>query len=196
MRKADRADGKTKSEGFIMHNDIERILLTEEQIKEKVAELGKILAEEYKDKNPVVVGVLKGVVIFYADMIRAMGIPCQMDFMCVSSYRGTESTGRTMVSKDLSCDIHGRHVLILEDIFDTGNSLEFIVGHLKNKGPASLKICTLLDKPDRRKPGVTVQADYTGFVIPNEFVVGYGLDFNEGYRNLPYVGILKPELYA
>lgn len=179
-----------------MHNDIERILLTEEQIKEKVTELGKILAEEYKDKNPVVVGVLKGVVIFYADMIRAMGIPCQMDFMCVSSYRGTESTGRTQVSKDLSCDIHGRHVLILEDIFDTGNSLEFIVGHLKNKGPASLKICTLLDKPDRRKPGVTVQADYTGFVIPNEFVVGYGLDFNEGYRNLPYVGILKPELYA
>jgi hypoxanthine phosphoribosyltransferase len=179
-----------------MHHDIERILLTEEQIKEKVAELGKILSEEYKDKNPVVVGVLKGVVIFYADMIRAMEIPCQMDFMCVSSYRGTESTGRTQISKDLSCDIFGRHVLILEDIFDTGNSLEFIVNHLKNKQPASLKICTLLDKPERRKPGVTVKADYTGFVIPNEFVVGYGLDFNEGYRNLPYVGILKPECYA
>ncbi len=179
-----------------MHNDIETILLSEEQIKAKVAELGAILREEYKDKNPIVVGVLKGVVIFYADMIRAMDIPCQMDFMCVSSYRGTESTGRTMVSKDLSSDIYGRHVLILEDIFDTGNSLEFIVGHLKNKQPASLKICTLLDKPERRKPGVTVQADYTGFVIPNEFVVGYGLDFNEKYRNLPYVGILKPELYA
>ena len=179
-----------------MHHDIEKILLTEEQIRAKVAELGKILAEEYKDKNPVVVGVLKGVVIFYADMIRAMGIPCQMDFMCVSSYQGTQSSGRTQISKDLSCDISGRHVLILEDIFDTGNSLEFITNHLKNKGAASLKICTLLDKPERRKPGVKVQCDWTGFVIPNEFVVGYGLDFNEGYRNLPYVGVLKPELYA
>ena len=136
-----------------MHNDIERVLLSEEQIQAKVAELGKILSEEYRDKNPIVVGVLKGVVIFYADMIRAMDIPCQMDFMCVSSYRGTESTGRTQISKDLSSDIYGRHVLILEDIFDTGNSLEFIVNHLKNKQPASLKICTLLDKPDRRKPG-------------------------------------------
>ena len=179
-----------------MHHDIEKILLTEEQIRAKVAELGKILAEEYKDKNPVVVGVLKGVVIFYADMIRAMDIPCQMDFMCVSSYKGTEPGGKPTISKDLSSDIRGRHVLILEDIFDTGNSLEFIVNHLKIKEPASLKICTLLDKPERRRPGVTVKADYTGFVIPNEFVVGYGLDFNEGYRNLPYVGVLKPELYA
>ena len=179
-----------------MHHDIEKILLTEEQIPAKVAELGKLLAEEYKDKNPEVVGVQKGVVIFYADMIRAMDICCQMDFMCISSYRGTESTGRTVVSKDLSSDIRGRHVLILEDIFDTGNSLEFVVDYLKLREPASMKICTLLDKPERRRPGVTVKADYTGFVIPNEFVVGYGLDFNEGYRNLPYVGVLKPELYA
>ena len=179
-----------------MHQDIERIMFTEEELRAKVKELGAILAEEYRDKNPVVVGVLKGVVIFYADMIRAMDIPCEMDFMCVSSYRGTQSTGRTQISKDLACDIYGRHVLILEDIFDTGNSMEFIVNHLKNKQPASLKICTLLDKPERRKPGVTVQADWTGFTIPNEFVVGYGLDFNEGYRNLPYVGILKPECYA
>ena len=187
---------KQKSEGFIMHNDIERVLLSEEQIQAKVAALGKILSEEYRDKNPVVVGVLKGVVIFYADMIRAMDIPCQMDFMCVSSYRGTESTGRTQISNDLSCDIYGRHVLILEDIFDTGNSLEFIVNHLQYNHPASLQICTLLDNPDRLKPGVTVHADYTGFTFPNEFVVGYGLDFNEGYRNRPYVGILKPECYA
>ena len=179
-----------------MHQDIERIMISEEELRAKVQELGAILAEEYRDKNPVVVGVLKGVVIFYADMIRAMDIPCEMDFMCVSSYRGTQSTGRTQISKDLACDIYGRHVLILEDIFDTGNSMEFIVNHLKNKQPASLKICTLLDKPERRKPGVTVQADWTGFTIPNEFVVGYGLDFNEGYRNLPYVGILKPECYA
>ena len=179
-----------------MHHDIERILLTEEQIQNRIKELGRELYEEYKDKNPVVVGVLKGVVIFYADMIRAMEFPCQMDFMCVSSYQGTQSTGRTMVSKDLSTDIYGRHVLILEDIFDTGSSLQFICNHLANKGALSLKICTLLDKPERRKPGVTIKADYTGFVIPNEFVVGYGLDYNEGYRNLPYVGILKPELYA
>ena len=179
-----------------MHHDIERILLTEEQIQAKVAELGKLLSEEYRDKNPIVVGVLKGVVIFYADMIRAMDIPCQMDFMCISSYRGTESVGRPVISKDLSSDIRGRHVLILEDIFDTGNSLQFVVEQLLAREPASLKICTLLDKPKRRKPGITVKADYTGFTIPNEFVVGYGLDFNEGYRNLPYVGILKPELYA
>ena len=179
-----------------MHNDIEKILLTEEQIRAKVAELGAVLREEYKDKNPIVVGVLKGVVIFYADMIRAMDIPCQMDFMCVSSYKGTQSTGNTRITKDLSTDIRGRHVLILEDIFDTGSSLQFLVNHLKLLEPASLKICTLLDKPERRREGITVKADYTGFVIPNEFVVGYGLDFNEGYRNLPYVGVLKPELYA
>ena len=179
-----------------MHNDIERVLLSEEDIQAKVRELGAILTEEYKDKNPVVVGVLKGVVIFYADMMREMKAPCQMDFMCVSSYHGTESTGRTQISKDLASDIYGRHVLILEDIFDTGNSLEFICNHLRNKQPASLKICTLLDKPDRRKPDVKVQCDWTGFQIPNEFVVGYGLDYNEKYRNLPYIGVLKPEVYS
>ena len=178
-----------------MERDIKEVLLTKEQIDAKVQELGAILAEEYKDKNPVVVGVLKGVVIFYADLIRAMNVPCQMDFMCVSSYQGTNSTGRTMISKDLSCDINGRHVLILEDIFDTGNSLEFICNHLKNKEPASLKICTLLDKPERRKPDVQVKCDWVGYTIPNEFVVGYGLDFNEHYRNLPYVGVLDPKAY-
>ena len=179
-----------------MHHDIERILLTEEQIKEKVAELGMILAEEYKDKNPVVVGVLKGVVVFYADMIRAIKAPLQLDFMWISSYSGTNSTGNMTVRQDLSADIKGRHVLILEDIFDTGNSLNYTYNYLLSKEPASLKICTLLDKPDRRKPGITLQADYTGFVIPNEFVVGYGLDYNEKYRNLPYIGILKPEVYS
>ena len=179
-----------------MHNDIREILLTEEQIQAKVKELGEILTAEYADKNPIVVGVLKGVAIFYADMIRQIKVPCQMDFMWISSYAGTHSTGNMMVRQDLSADIKDRHVLILEDIFDTGNSLDFTVKHLKSREPASIKICTLLDKPERRKPGVTVKADYTGFVIPNEFVVGYGLDFNEGYRNLPYVGILKPECYA
>ena len=179
-----------------MERDIQQILLTEEQIQNRIKELGAILTEEYAGKNPVIVGVLKGVVIFYADMIREIKVPCQMDFMCVSSYQGTNSTGRTMISKDLSCDIHGRHVLILEDIFDTGNSLEFICNHLRNKEPASLKICTLLDKPERRKSGVKVQCDWVGYTIPNEFVVGYGLDYNEHYRNLPYVGILKPEVYT
>ena len=178
-----------------MEKDILKVLLTEEQIKARIKELGEELSREYADKNPVVVGVLKGVVVFYSDMIREIKIPCQMDFMCVSSYHGTESTGRTMISKDIASDIYGRHVLILEDIFDTGNSLEFICNHLKNKEPASLKICTLLDKPERRKPGVKVQCDWVGFTIPNEFVVGYGLDYNEYYRNLPYVGVLKPEVY-
>jgi hypoxanthine phosphoribosyltransferase len=178
-----------------MHPDIQTVLLSEEQIRNRIEELGRELTQEYKDKNPVIVGVLKGVVIFYADMVRKIQVPCQFDFMWISSYAGTESTGSMIVKKDISVDIKGRHVLILEDIFDTGNSLEFACNHLLAKEPASLKICTLLDKPERRNPAVTVQPDYTGFTIPNAFVVGYGLDFNERYRNLPYVGILKPEAY-
>ena len=141
-----------------MHNDIQKILLTEEQIQAKVKELGKILTEEYKDKNPIVVGVLKGVAIFYADMIRELKVPCQMDFMWISSYQGTQSK-EMLVRQDVTADIKGRHVLILEDIYDTGNSLNFTVNHLLSKEPASLKICTLLDKPERRKPGITLQAD-------------------------------------
>ena len=178
-----------------MEKNIARILLTEEQIKARIKELGEELSREYADKDPVIVGVLKGVVIFYADMIREIKVPCQMDFMWISSYAGTNSTGNMIVRKDVSADIKGRHVLILEDIFDTGNSLDYTYKHLMSKEPASLKICTLLDKPERRKPGITLKADYTGFTIPNEFVVGYGLDFNEHYRNLPYVGVLKPEAY-
>lgn len=179
-----------------MHNDIEKILLSEQQIQARIQELGEVLTKEYADKNPVIVGVLKGVVVFYADMIRHIQVPCQLDFMWISSYAGTDSTGKMLVRQDVTADIEGRHVLILEDIFDTGNSLEFTVNHLKKQNPASIKICTLLDKPERRRPGVTVQADYVGFTIPNAFVVGYGLDYNEKYRNLPYVGILKPEVYA
>ena len=179
-----------------MERDIERILLTEQQIQDRIAELGEILTKEYEGKNPVVVGVLKGVVVFYADMIRQIKTPCQLDFMWISSYAGANSTGTMQVRQDLKTDIKGRHVLILEDIFDTGNSLDFTVKHLMSREPASLKICTLLDKPERRKPGITLQADYTGFTIPNAFVVGYGLDYDEKYRNLPYVGILKPEVYT
>ena len=178
-----------------MERNIQEVLLSEEQIRQRIAQLGEALTEEYKDKDPIVVGVLKGVVVFYADMIRAIKAPCQMDFMWVSSYEGTESTGSLVVKRDVSADIRGRHVLILEDIFDTGNSLDFVCKHILAKEPASLKICTLLDKPSRRNPNVTVKADYVGFEIPNAFVVGYGLDFNEHYRNLPYVGILKPEAY-
>ena len=178
-----------------MENAIQQILLTEEQIQTRIDELGKILTEEYKDKNPIIVGVLKGVVVFYADMIRRIKVPCQLDFMWISSYAGTNSTGSMVVRQDVSADVKGRHVLILEDIFDTGNSLNFTYQHLLNKGAASVKICTLLDKPERRKEGITLQCDYVGFTIPNEFVVGYGLDFNEQFRNLPYVGILKPETY-
>ena len=178
-----------------MENMIEKVLITEEEIQARIRELGEELTREYEGKDPIVVGVLKGVVIFYADMIRELKVPCQMDFMWISSYAGTNSTGDMIVRKDVSADVKGRHVLILEDIFDTGNSLDFVVKHLQSKEPASLKICTLLDKPERRKEGITLQADWTGFVVPNEFVVGYGLDFNEHFRNLPYVGVLKPEAY-
>ncbi len=178
-----------------MERDIQEILITQEQIRQRILELGEILSRDYAGKNPIVVGVLKGVVVFYADMIREMKVPCQMDFMWISSYAGTNSTGQMQVKRDVSADIKGRHVLILEDIFDTGHSLDFTYRHLLSKEPASLKICTLLDKPSRRKPGITLQADYVGFEVPNAFVVGYGLDYNEYYRNLPYVGILKPEVY-
>ncbi|MBE6958884.1 MAG: hypoxanthine phosphoribosyltransferase [Ruminococcaceae bacterium] len=179
-----------------MERNIQEVLLTEAQIKDRIAELGEILSAEYRDKNPIIIGVMKGVVVFYADMIRKIAVPCEMDFMWISSYEGTDSTGSVIVKRDVSAEIKGRHVLILEDIFDTGNSLSFVYDHLMAKEPASLKICTLLDKPSRRKPGVTLKADYVGFTIPNAFVVGYGLDYNEYYRNLPYVGILKPEAYT
>lgn len=179
-----------------MDKDIAKVLITKEELENRIAELGEVLTREYEGKDPVIVGVLKGVVVFYADMVRAIRTPCQMDFMWISSYAGTNSTGSMDVKKDVSCEIAGRHVLILEDIFDTGNSLSFTYNHLLSKNPASLKICTLLDKPSRRKEGITLQADFVGFTVPNEFVVGYGLDYNEHYRNLPYVGVLKPEVYA
>ena len=178
-----------------MEKDILEILLTEEQIKNRIEELGKELSAEYAGKNPIVVGVLKGVVVFYADMIRKITVPCQTDFMWISSYEGTTTTNQMVVKRDISSNIEGRHVLILEDIFDTGNSLDFTYKHLMAKNPASVKICTLLDKPSRRKEGITLKADYVGFEVPNAFVVGYGLDYNEYYRNLPYVGVLKPEAY-
>ena len=178
-----------------MEKNIEKVLLSEDQIQAKVKELAAQISAEYADKDPVFVGVLKGVIIFFADMVRAITVPCEIDFMCISSYGGTDSTGNVVVKKDLSVDIKGRHVVILEDIYDTGRSLDFTYKYLLSKEPASLKICTLLDKPERRVEGITLEPEYIGFTIPNEFVVGYGLDFNEHYRNLPYVGVLKPEAY-
>ena len=175
--------------------NISYVLLTEDQIQTRVKELAAQLSAEYAGKDPIFVGVLKGVVVFYADFIKNFTEHCQMDFMWISSYAGTNSTGGMKVLQGLSQDIEGRHVVILEDIFDTGSSLQYTYEYLLSKSPASLKICTLLDKPDRRREGITVKADYTGFVVPNEFVVGYGLDFNEHYRNLPFVGVLKPEAY-
>ena len=178
-----------------MHADIQEILLSEEQIQTRIRELGAVLLRDYADKNPIFVGVLKGVVVFYADMIRAFDAPCQLDFMWVSSYKGTQSTGNMIVRQDVSADLTGRHVVILEDILDSGRSLTFVRDHLIARGAASVKICTLLDKPEGRVPGYEITADYTGFTVPNAFVVGFGLDFDEQYRNLPYVGILKPEVY-
>lgn len=179
-----------------MHKDIQEILLSEEQIKNRIVQLGQVLLRDYGDKNPVFVGILKGVVVFYADMIRAFDAPCQLEFMRISSYEGTQSTGNVLVRMDVDCDLNGRHVVILEDIVDTGRSMEYVCDYLRSKGAASVKICALLDKPEGRAPGVTLKPDYVGFTIPNAFVVGYGLDFDEKYRNLPYVGVLKPEAYS
>ena len=178
-----------------MHKDIQKVLISEEEIQAKVCELAAELSREYAGKDPVFVGVLKGVVVFFADMMKRINIPAQIDFMWISSYQGTTSSVMD-VKKDVSSNLEGRHVVILEDIFDTGNSLDFTYKHLLSKNPASLKICTLLDKPERRNPAVTLVPDYVGYVIPNEFVVGYGLDYNEHYRNLPYIGILRPEIYS
>ena len=178
-----------------MEQNVERILITEEQLQNRIKEMAAEISRDYAGKDPVFVGVLKGVVFFFSDFVKQITIPCQIDFMCISSYSGTESTGAMNVKMDVSTDIKGRNVIILEDIFDTGSSLNFTYHHLLAMEPASLKIVTLLDKPERRKPEVTVKADYTGFVIPNEFVIGYGMDYNEYYRNLPYVGVLKPEVY-
>ena len=178
-----------------MIQDMEKILIDEQTLQAKVRELAVQLSKEYAGKDPIFVGVLKGVVMFFGDFVKNFTEPCQIDFMWISSYSGTNTTNSMVVKRDVSEDIKGRHVVILEDIFDTGNSLDFTYKHLLSKEPASLKICTLLDKPERRLPGITLVPEYVGFTVPNEFVVGYGLDFNEQYRNLPYVGVLKPEAY-
>lgn len=176
-----------------MQKEIVEILLTEEQIKNRVKEMASEIRKEYAGKNPVFLGVLRGVVVFFSDFIREFDDYCQIDFMCISSYRGANSTGECIMTKDTTLELRNRHVIILEDIFDTGKSLDFTYHVMQAKHPASIKIITLLDKPDRRKPWVTVKPDLVGFTIPDKFVVGYGLDYNERFRNLPYVAVIDPE---
>ncbi|MBQ6373709.1 MAG: hypoxanthine phosphoribosyltransferase [Clostridia bacterium] len=179
-----------------MHNDIERILLTEDEIQARVKALGAQIAEDYRGKNPVMICILKGSTMFYADLLRAIPERLTMDFMAVSSYgRSTKSSGEVEIRKDLSGSIEHRDAIIVEDIIDSGFTLSYLSRMLSARGARSIRICTLLDKPARRAPGITLKADYSGFEIPDEFVVGYGLDYAEAYRNLPYIGILKPEVY-
>ncbi len=179
-----------------MRNDIERIMLTEEQIQNRVKELGARITADYADKNPVMICILKGSTMFFADLLRAMPIRLTMDFMAVSSYgRSTKSSGEVEIRKDLSGSIEHRHAVIVEDIIDSGFTLSYLTRMLSARGAKSIKICTLLDKPARRAPGITLKADYSGFEIEDAFVVGYGLDYDEAYRNLPYIGVLKPSVY-
>jgi hypoxanthine phosphoribosyltransferase len=179
-----------------LESDIGEILLTEEQISAKVAELGARIAADYGDRRITLVSVLKGSLPFMADLMRAIPSPLRIDLMEVSSYGGssTESSGLVRILKDLSATIAGEDVLIVEDIIDTGLTLNYLVRYLRGKNPASLRICTLLDKPARRL--VDIPVDYIGFTIPDQFVVGYGLDYGEYYRNLRFVGVLKPEVYT
>lgn len=179
-----------------MRNDIKYIMISEEQIRAKVAELSKKITEDYRGKDPVLVCILKGAVMFYADLVRDIDTHINMDFMAVSSYgSGTRSSGEVEIRKDLSKPVDGRHVIVVEDIVDSGNTLSYLTRVLRSRGAASVAVCTLLDKPARRAPGITLKADYSGFEIEDEFVVGYGLDYAERYRNLPFIGVLKPEIY-
>ena len=179
----------------MMRNDLQEVLFSEQQLADKVAELGARISADYEGKNPLVVSVLKGSYVFMADLTRKITIPCNVDFMAVSSYgAGTKTTGEVQIIKDIGSKIDGRHLIIVEDILDSGVTLSFLMKILKARGAASIRLCTLLSKPERRK--VDVPIDYLGFEIPDAFVVGYGLDYAEKYRNLPYIGILKPSVYG
>jgi len=177
-----------------IHPDVDRVLLTEQQIADRLAELGRQIAEDYADEPPIMVGVLKGAVMVMADLARATDLSVEMDWMAVSSYgSGTKSSGVVRILKDLGADISNRHVLIVEDIIDSGLTLKWLLANLRSRGPKSVEIATLLRKPDAAK--VEIDVRYLGFDIPNEFVIGYGLDYAETYRNLPYVGVLKRSVY-
>lgn len=178
----------------MLEKDIERVLFSEEAIKRRVMEIAAQIDKDYEGKEPMLISVLRGSFIFMADLMRGITIPCTVDFMSVSSYGGgTSSSGQVKITKDLSESIEGRDIIVVEDILDSGNTLSYLLQLLKARHPASMRLCTLLDKPSRRvKP---VEVDYSGFSIPDDFVVGYGLDFAERYRNLPYIGVLKPCVY-
>ena len=178
-----------------MKEDVLRVLLSEDEIREKVRELGGKITADDKNSNLMLVTVLKGAVVFLADLMRQIDVPAEIDFMVVSSYgSGVKSSGVVKIVKDLDVPLAGKDILIVEDILDSGLTLSYIKELLESRGPRSIRIATLLDKPSRRK--VDLQADYIGFSVPDEFVIGYGLDYDEKYRNLPYIGILKPEVYS
>lgn len=178
-----------------MNKDVEKILLSEEEIAQRVTQIGVKISEDYAGKDPIIISVLKGSFIFMADLVRAVSIPCTVDFMSVSSYgAGTTSSGEVKILKDFDNSIEGRHVIIVEDILDSGRTLSYLMKTLKARGAASIALCTFLDKPERRT--VPVEVAYCGFQVPDAFIVGYGLDYDQCYRNLPYVGVLKPEVYG
>ena len=179
----------------MLEQDIQEVLFSEEQLARRVEEIAQEINRDYQGKEIVLISVLRGSFVFMADLCRRITLPCTVDFMAVSSYgAGTSSSGQVQITKDLSGPIDRKHVLVVEDILDSGNTLSYLLRVLQQRGPASIRLCTLLDKPDRRtKP---VEVHYSGFTIPDAFVVGYGLDYAEHYRNLPYIGILKPEVYG
>jgi hypoxanthine phosphoribosyltransferase len=176
-------------------SDIREVLISEEQIQQKVSELAEQITRDYGDKNPVLVGVLNGAFVFLADLMRRLTFDCTVDFVAWSSYgKDTSSSGVFRIMKDLETNVESRHVLIVEDIIDTGLTLHYLLDTVRARKPASVKVVALLDKPSRRR--IEAKADYLGFQVPDAFVVGYGLDFAQSYRNLPFIGVLKPEIYA
>ena len=178
-----------------LEHDIDHVLFSEEQLAQRVAEIAAQIDKDYAGKEPLLVSVLRGSFVFMADLVRQITVPCTVDFMAVSSYgSGTTSSGQVKIVKDLSETIEGKDVIVVEDILDSGNTLSYLLKLLEARRPSSIRICTLLDKPERRTKPVEVQ--YSGFTIPDEFVVGYGLDYDERYRNLPYIGVLKPKVYG
>lgn len=180
---------------FKVEKDILKVYFSEEDIAEIVNRLGKQISEDYKDKNLLLVSILKGSVAFMADLMRAITIPCAIDFMSVSSYgSGTKASGVVKIQKDLDIHLEGYDLLIVEDILDSGKTLSYVKSLLLTRNPKSIRICTLFDKPERRE--ADIYADYSGAEVPDEFIVGYGLDYDEKYRNLPYIGVLKPEIYG
>ena len=179
----------------MLEKDILEVLFSEEQLDRRVREIAAQIEKDYEGKEIMLISVLRGSFVFMADLCRRIDLPCTVDFMSVSSYgKGTSSSGQVQITKDLSSDISGKHIIVVEDILDSGNTLSYLLKLLEQRNPASIRLCTLLDKPDRRVKQVEVH--YSGFSIPDAFVVGYGLDYAEKYRNMPYIGILKPEVYG